>query len=171
MRFALLFSLVIAILAVIFALQNPQMADVQIGTLQFHGSTALILIITFFIGVVVGVLAALPGWFRNRKKVQRLRKRIAEEPAPTTRTAPATETTTREEHHHHEAPPREPSTTSGTTGTAGTAGTAGTSGTGETTGTSGAAGTGTTSETTQRERRTDTSGSSEEKSKNPFKNS
>ena len=89
MRIALIFSLVLAILAVVFALQNPQVAEVNLFGGVVTGSTALILIVTFAIGVVVGVLAALPGWISNRRKVNRLRKQIAEHPgaAPSTSTS------------------------------------------------------------------------------------
>ena len=114
MRLALVFSLVIAILAVIFALQNPQMADVQLGTLDLRGSMALILIVTFFIGVLVGVLAALPSWFRNRREVNRLRKRVADEPAYTAappvreeRPVPPADT----QHRRTDVPPDRPSGT------------------------------------------------------------
>ena len=84
MRFTLIISLVLSIFAVIFALQNPQVAEVEVGTLAFRGSTALILLVTFALGVVVGLLGALPGWIRNRRKVNALRKTIAEERVETT---------------------------------------------------------------------------------------
>lgn len=103
MRIALVFSLLISILAVIFALQNPEMMDVQIGALVFNGTKALILIITFFIGVIVGVLGTIPSTVRSRRKVSRLRKRIADDPAPTRTSEPVRE----EHHHHHEARPVE----------------------------------------------------------------
>lgn len=83
MRIALVFSLLLAILAVIFALQNPQMADVYLFGAEVRGSTALILIVTFAIGVLVGVFATLPGWISNRRKLHRLRKQVAEG-SPTT---------------------------------------------------------------------------------------
>ena len=78
MRFTLIISLLLAILAVVFALQNPQQATVDLFTTTFQGSTALILIVTFAIGVLVGILGAIPGWLRNRRKVNSLQKTIAE---------------------------------------------------------------------------------------------
>ena len=94
MRFTLIVSLVLSIFAVIFALQNPQATEVQVGTLAFQGSTALVLLVTFALGVIVGLLGALPGWIRNRRKVNALRKTIAEERVETTHSK--TQTTTEE---------------------------------------------------------------------------
>lgn len=78
MRFTLIISLLLAILAVIFSLQNPGIVDVMIFGMEYEGSKALVLILTFSVGVIVGVLAALPGYIRNRRKVNSLRKTIAE---------------------------------------------------------------------------------------------
>ena len=74
MRFGLLFSLVLAIVAVIFALQNPQTMDVNLLFFQTQGSTALVLILTFGFGVAVGLLSALPGRLRDRRKLKALKK-------------------------------------------------------------------------------------------------
>lgn len=108
MRFTLLVSLIISILAVIFALQNPQPMAVEVGTLNFEGSTALILLVTFAIGVVVGLLGALPGWIRNRRKVNSLRKTIADERVESVRRERTEKTT---ERHEPAAPPPESETT------------------------------------------------------------
>jgi len=77
MRFGLLFSLLLAIVAVIFALQNPQPMDVNLLFYQTDGSTALILILTFGFGVVVGLLSSLPGRLRARRKLKELQKQRA----------------------------------------------------------------------------------------------
>lgn len=78
MRFALILSLILAILAVVFALQNPAYMDVNLGPFEINGSTALILMITFGIGVLVGILAATPSIMKRRKQVRALEKRSAE---------------------------------------------------------------------------------------------
>lgn len=76
MRFALVFSLLIAVLAVVFALQNPQMMEVNLLFIDTQGSTALVLIITFGIGVLVGLLSTLPGRIRDRRKIKSLEKSL-----------------------------------------------------------------------------------------------
>mgnify|MGYP000742332514 CR=1 FL=1 len=77
MRFGLVFSLLLAILAVVFALQNPQTMDVNLLFFQTQGSTALILILTFGFGVLVGLLSTLPKQLRTRKKLKELEKKGA----------------------------------------------------------------------------------------------
>jgi uncharacterized integral membrane protein len=74
MRFALILSLLLAVLAVVFALQNPGYTDVNVGAWQIHGSTALVLMVTFGLGVLVGILATLPGVIRHRRRVKGLER-------------------------------------------------------------------------------------------------
>jgi len=76
MRFALVFSLIIAVLAVVFALQNPQTMEVNLLFVDTQGSTALVLIITFGLGVLVGLLSTLPGRIRDRRKIKSLEKSL-----------------------------------------------------------------------------------------------
>jgi putative membrane protein len=74
MRTGLIFSLLLAILAVIFALQNPQLMDVNLVFVETRGSTALVLILTFGLGVIVGLLSTLPKQLRTRRKLKALQK-------------------------------------------------------------------------------------------------
>ncbi|RMH64361.1 MAG: LapA family protein [Bacteroidetes bacterium] len=78
MRFSLILSIVIAIFAVIFALQNPYVVTIKLGPFETQGSTALVLIITFGVGVLVGVLATLPGRIKARMQVKTLKRQLAE---------------------------------------------------------------------------------------------
>ncbi len=74
MRLGLLFSLILAIFAVVFALQNPQTMAVNPLFFQPQGSTALILTLTFGFGVLVGLLSTLPKQLRTRRKLKELQK-------------------------------------------------------------------------------------------------
>lgn len=76
MRFGLIFSLLIAVIAVVFALQNPQMMEVNLFFFSTQGSAALILIVTFGIGVLVGLLSTLPGRIRDRRRIKSLEKSL-----------------------------------------------------------------------------------------------
>jgi putative membrane protein len=78
MRFGLLFSLLLAILAVVFALQNPQPMDVNLLFFRTEGSTALVLILTFGFGVLVGLLSSVPARLRARRKLKSLQKKETE---------------------------------------------------------------------------------------------
>ena len=75
MRFSLIFSLILAIFAVVFALMNPQPMEVSLIFFQTSGSTALILILTFGLGVVVGLLSTLPKQIRTRRKLKELQQK------------------------------------------------------------------------------------------------
>jgi putative membrane protein len=90
MRFGLIFSLILAIIAVVFALQNPQVMDVNLLFFETQGSKALILIVTFALGVLVGVLSLLPGRIRARRalrKLKREQKKTDSSDEPTARSA------------------------------------------------------------------------------------
>jgi len=75
MRFGLVLSLLLAILAVLFAVQNPQPMEVQLLFFSTEGSTALVLILTFGLGVTAGLLSSLPGRIRARRELKALRKK------------------------------------------------------------------------------------------------
>ena len=75
MRIGLVLSLLLAILAVLFAVQNPQSMEVQLVFFSTEGSTALVLILTFGLGVTVGLLSSLPGRIRARRKLKALQKK------------------------------------------------------------------------------------------------
>lgn len=104
MRFTLIISLLLSILAVIFALQNPGFIEVTLFGLGYEGSKALVLILTFTVGVIVGVLGTLPGYIRNRRKVNSLRKTIAEREDEVRREKKKTTKTTRTETTKPETP-------------------------------------------------------------------
>ncbi|MFP4227629.1 MAG: lipopolysaccharide assembly LapA domain-containing protein [Salinivenus sp.] len=77
MRFGLISALALAVLAVIFALQNPQPMEVNLLFFDTEGSTALVLILTFAFGVIVGLISSLPGRIRARRRVKELEKEIS----------------------------------------------------------------------------------------------
>ncbi|MEX0600231.1 MAG: LapA family protein [Rhodothermales bacterium] len=79
MRITLVISLLIAVLAVVFALQNPDPINVNLGPFDVTGSTALILMITFSLGVVVGILAALPTMVKRKNRIRHLEKSATSE--------------------------------------------------------------------------------------------
>lgn len=74
MRFSLVIALVVAIIAVVFALQNPDPVDVSLGPFDLTGSAALVILITFVLGVAVGVLASLPSIYRRQKTIKHLKR-------------------------------------------------------------------------------------------------
>jgi putative membrane protein len=78
MQIFLILALIIAFIAVIFALQNPVTV---VGTFlfwQFHGSLALLLIVSLAVGALIAFLALLPGLLRGRWSMRKLRKQLVE---------------------------------------------------------------------------------------------
>lgn len=75
MNFALVFSLLIAIVAVVFAFQNPQTMSVRfLGYESADASTALVLLITFGLGLLTGWFGAIPARLRASSEARALRK-------------------------------------------------------------------------------------------------
>ena len=70
-------AMVIAVLAVVFALQNT--ATVTVGFLlwSLQGSQALVLLAALFAGIAVCFFAFLPAWVRHRWTIRQLKKRVA----------------------------------------------------------------------------------------------
>ena len=71
MRASLIVALLVAILAVVFALQNPHMTSLSIGPFALEGSVALVTLITFALGVITGVLVSVPSVYRARKAAKK----------------------------------------------------------------------------------------------------
>ncbi len=76
MRFVLLLALVIAVAAVVFALQNPADIPVRLGPYVVTGSTAIVLLVTFAFGALTGILAAAPGRWRASRRAKLLEKQM-----------------------------------------------------------------------------------------------
>lgn len=81
----LVLALIIAIFAVIFALQNTALVTVTFLLWTFEQSLALVLLLSLAAGVLVGLFTLLPTTFRQkfsisgqRKKLDALEKSLAE---------------------------------------------------------------------------------------------
>jgi uncharacterized integral membrane protein len=70
--------IVLAILIVIFTIQNTEVINIQFFTWKTSVSTALILLSTLFIGIVLGWLLTWTGYTQRKRK----EKKEAEEKAP-----------------------------------------------------------------------------------------
>ena len=72
----LILAFVIAILAVIFALQNSMTVTISFLAWEATGSLSLVLLITLAIGVVIGLLFLAPSTIRRSFTASSQRKRI-----------------------------------------------------------------------------------------------
>lgn len=71
-------ALVIAILAIVFAIQNAVPITVTFLLWKFSGSLALVLLLTFALGVIMGLLASMPAVVRKSWTIASQKKRIEE---------------------------------------------------------------------------------------------
>ena len=69
MRIFLLIALLIALVAVIFSLQNTQVVSINFLAWTFQSSIALEMIVTLIAGVLVGILAMLPASIRSQIQI------------------------------------------------------------------------------------------------------
>lgn len=78
MQFVMIFSLVIAVLAVLFAMQNTASVTLQFFVWTFHSPLAVLLLVALTIGAVLTSLLTIPGWFKSKKSKSSHQKEIAE---------------------------------------------------------------------------------------------
>lgn len=74
----LVLALVIAIIAVIFALQNTAAVTITFFAWEVGGSLSLVVLVTLVIGVLVGWLFVAPSLVKNSLQGSGQRKRIGE---------------------------------------------------------------------------------------------
>lgn len=78
MLFFAILALILAILAVVFALQNTLQVAVTFLVWKFNGSLALVLIVAVLAGMLISFLAYLPSLLRGHFSARRLRKHAGE---------------------------------------------------------------------------------------------
>jgi uncharacterized integral membrane protein len=76
LRLSLVIALFIAVLAVIFALQNTVPVVVNFLPWEFQGSLALVLLLTLALGVIVGLLVSVPSIIRRSRRISHQQKII-----------------------------------------------------------------------------------------------
>lgn len=78
MPLSLISALIIVFLAVAFSLQNDQTVSVTFFQWDFQGSLVFILLTTLCLGMLIHLLASMPGRIRKSRQTAQLQKRIAE---------------------------------------------------------------------------------------------
>jgi putative membrane protein len=76
MKLFTLLALLIAIVAGVFALQNSTPVFVEFMGWQAQASMALILLVTFSLGVLFGVLISFPAMIRRMGKISHFRSQV-----------------------------------------------------------------------------------------------
>jgi len=77
MLISIIIALAIAIIAVIFTLLNWQVVTVSFFFWKVDSSLALVLLITLAAGVLISLLAYLPGFIRSKMATSNQRKKLA----------------------------------------------------------------------------------------------
>ena len=72
----LIIALLIAVIAVIFALQNTLTITIAFFTWRVTGSLSLVLLVTLAIGVLIGLLFVAPSLLKHTFRASDQRKRI-----------------------------------------------------------------------------------------------
>ncbi len=78
MLFFVILALLIAIFAIVFALQNTATVTISFLVWHFQGSLALILIVTLLVGAAIAFLVYLPSILRHHRSIRRLRRQASE---------------------------------------------------------------------------------------------
>ncbi len=78
MYFALILFLLIAIVAVIFGVQNTAVVTLKLFGFKLESSLALILLVFMGIGVILTLLSSIPYFLKNKKRISFLNKRVKE---------------------------------------------------------------------------------------------
>jgi putative membrane protein len=76
MIFTLIVALILAVVSVVFALQNPDVIKVSFFTLKMEGPFALFILASLAIGAVIGILVMVPSVIKNAITISRHRKQI-----------------------------------------------------------------------------------------------
>jgi uncharacterized integral membrane protein len=78
MQILLIFSFVIAFLAILFAIQNTTVTSIRFLIWETEGSLALVLFIALVAGALISYLATAPGQIKQKMTISSQRKRITE---------------------------------------------------------------------------------------------
>ena len=78
MQILLIFSFIIAFLAILFSIQNTTVTSIRFLIWETEGSLALVLFIALVAGALISYLATAPGQIKQRMTISSQRKRITE---------------------------------------------------------------------------------------------
>ncbi len=76
MRIIFIFALLLILLVTIFAVQNNTSIDIKLLFWKINGSLALVLVIAFILGILIGFLVSTPTAIRKHSQMAELRKKL-----------------------------------------------------------------------------------------------
>jgi uncharacterized integral membrane protein len=78
MQIFLFFALIIAVLAVFFAVQNSDPVQIRFAVWEFNSSLASVLLLALTAGVLISVFVSLPSNVKARWTIRQQRKKLSE---------------------------------------------------------------------------------------------
>lgn len=78
MQLQLITAIIVAILTVVFALQNTIPITVSFLTWNFKSSLALVLLITLTLGILMSLLVSAPSMIKKKRIISSQKKKIQE---------------------------------------------------------------------------------------------
>ncbi len=78
MFFSMILVMAVAIVSVFFALENTEIVQVTFFRYPLKGSIGVILLVTFGVGVLMGIVLMMPAMISRSIKIARHRRRIGE---------------------------------------------------------------------------------------------
>ncbi len=72
----LILTVVIAIFAIVFALENTEMVTVTLFTVQYESNLAIVLMLALVLGIIMGVSVVLPRLIKQGIAMNGLQKQI-----------------------------------------------------------------------------------------------
>lgn len=68
--------IVLFVVLLVFSIENTRNVDLRLFGQVVTSPLVLLLLVFFAIGVVVGLLASVPSWFRGRREITRLTREL-----------------------------------------------------------------------------------------------
>ena len=79
MQIMLILALCVALVAVVFAVSNTAVTQVEfLGITIYQGSLALVLLLSILVGVLISMLVSSPSMVRNRLTIRSLNKQLVQ---------------------------------------------------------------------------------------------
>lgn len=72
----LIFTILISILIVVFAIQNSNIVSVTIFNRTYEGSLALVIILCYLIGVISGFIYMIPSTIKKNLQIADLKQKL-----------------------------------------------------------------------------------------------
>ncbi|MBN2348361.1 MAG: LapA family protein [Bacteroidales bacterium] len=78
MQRSLITGLLLAILVIVFALQNSAPVPIKLGFWDINPSVALLVILVLFLGAILGILFSIPSIIKKKRIIEELKEKTGD---------------------------------------------------------------------------------------------